>query len=224
RPLLNPKTLQMDAFATENVRGFGLLQRDSDFRDYLDAEAQYHLRPSAWVEPRGDWGKGQVVLVQLPSPNETNDNIVAFWNPAEQVTPEKPLSLEYTLKFGDSAITGESMGRVINTLVGDGNRTGGGSTDGAYRLIVDFAGGPLDKLSPRAKILATVTALEQGEVLDHYVEYIPSQRCWRLSILAKASKNTPLVLRAYLSRELETLTETWTYSLATDNDIRIQGD
>ncbi len=224
RPLLNPKSLQVDSFATENVRGFGLMQRDSDFSDYLDAEAQYHIRPSAWVEPLGDWGKGQVVLVQLPSPNETNDNIVAFWTPAGQVSPEKPLSLEYTLKFGDSLIAGEPMGRAINTLVGDGNRTGGGSAEGAYRLVVDFAGGPLEKLSPRAKILASVTALEKGEVLDHYVEYIPSQSCWRLSILAKPFENTPLVLRAYLSRDRETLTETWTYRLAGDNDIRLKGE
>ena len=32
-----------------SVRGFGLLQRDRDFRDYLDTEAQYHRRPSASV-------------------------------------------------------------------------------------------------------------------------------------------------------------------------------
>lgn len=224
RPLLNPKNLQMDFFATENVRGFGLIQRDGDFRDYLDAEAQYHARPSAWVEPRGDWGKGRVVLVQLPSPNETNDNIVAFWTPEGQIAPEKPLSLEYTLKFGGPEIAGEPMGRAIDTLVGDGNRTGGGSAEGAYRLIVDFAGGPLDKLSPRAKILATVTALENGEVLDRYVEYIVAKRCWRLSILARPHENTPLVLRAFLSKDLETLTETWTYRLAADNDIHIQGD
>ncbi len=224
RPLLNPKNLQIDAFATENVQGFGLLQRDEDFRDYLDTEAQYHIRPSAWVEPQGDWGKGQVTLVQLPSPNETNDNIVAFWTPTEQITPEKPLSLEYLLKLGDSAVAGEPTGRAINTLVGDGNRTGGGASDGAYRLIVDFAGGPLDKLSPRAKILGSVTALENGEVLDHYVEYIPSQHCWRLSLLAKPAAGSPLALRAYLTRDQETLTETWTYRLAEDNDIHGKGD
>ena len=224
RPLLNPGTLQTDAFATENVRGFGLLQRDGDFRDYLDTEAQYHIRPSAWVEPQGDWGKGQVVLVQLPSPNETNDNIVAFWTPEERITPENPLSLEYLLKFGNAEVAGEPMGQVINTLVGDGNRTGGGASDGAYRLIVDFAGGPLGKLPARAKVTGSVTALEKGEVIDHYVEFIPSEHCWRLSILAKSFADTPLVLRAYLTHGQETLTETWTYRLAEDNDIDSKGE
>lgn len=224
RPLVNPKTLQMDAFAVTNVRGFGLLQRDLDFHDYLDTEAQYHLRPSAWVKPQGDWGKGQVVLVQLPSPNETNDNIVAFWTPAERVATGEPFSLEYTLQFGNAGIAGEPVAQAINTLVGDGNRTGGGASAGAYRLIVDFAGGPLDKLSSRAKIVGAVTALENGEVLDHYVEHVPEQRCWRLSILAKPATDRPLVLRAYLKREQETLTETWTYRLPADNDIRREGD
>lgn len=224
RPLLNPKTLQMDAFATENVRGFGLLQRDNAFRDYLDTEAHYQNRPSAWVEPQGNWGQGQVMLVQLPTPDETNDNIVLFWTPAQQLTPGKPLALAYTLTFGAEAITGEPMGRAIKTLVGDGNRTGGGASPGAYRLIVDFAGGQLDKLPSRAKILASVTALQKGEVIDQYVEYIPAQHCWRLSILARPADGAALSLRAYLSREQETLTETWTYRLAADNDIHTQGE
>jgi periplasmic glucans biosynthesis protein len=224
RPLVNPKTVQMDSFSTENVRGFGLMQRDREFRDYLDAEAQYHIRPSAWVEPQGDWGLGQIVLVQLPSPDETNDNIVAFWSREGQVSPEKPLSLEYSLRFGDAGVAGEPLGQAINTLVGDGNRTGGGSAKGAYRLIVDFSGGPLDKLSSRANITGTVTALENGEILDHYVEFIPSLHCWRLSILAKPHETGPLNLRAFLHSGQEALTETWTYRLAGDNDIRTLGD
>ena len=39
------------------------------------------LRPSAWVEPIGEWGPGRVELVQIPTPDETNDNIVAYWVP-----------------------------------------------------------------------------------------------------------------------------------------------
>lgn len=224
RPLLNPMMLQMDYFTTDNVRGFGLLQRDTDFRDYLDSEAKYQSRPSAWVEPIGNWGKGRVVLVQLPTPDETNDNIVAFWTPDRPVNPESPLDLEYVLKFGGHQIAGEQMGRVVNTLVGDGSRIGGGDADGAYRLIVDFAGGRLDGLPSRSRISATVTALDSGEILDHYVEYIPAHRCWRLSLLARPAADRPLALRAFLQSGTETLTETWTYRLPGDNDIHPEGD
>ncbi len=36
------------------------------------------LRPSAWVTPKGEWGKGSVELVEIPTNDETNDNIVAY--------------------------------------------------------------------------------------------------------------------------------------------------
>ena len=224
RPILNPKKLQMDYFQTENVRGFGLIQRNVEFRDYLDNEAQYQKRPSAWVEPKGDWGQGQVVLVQLPSPDETNDNIVAFWSPTAKVTPEAPIALEYLLKVGDYSITGQKMGAAINTFVGDGSRIGGGTSRGAYRIIVDFSGGVLSKLSPGTRLTASVTGLEDSEILDHFVEYIPALHCWRLSILARPFERNPLLLRAFLHKGKETLTETWTYRLDYDNDIRVTGD
>ncbi len=35
----------------------------------------------------GGWGKGSVQLVEIPTVDETFDNIVAFWNPAEK--PER---------------------------------------------------------------------------------------------------------------------------------------
>ncbi len=91
RPLLNPKRLLVTSFATANPLGFGLMQRDRDFAHYEDLGARYDLRPSAWVEPKGSWGAGRVELVQIPSPDETNDNIVAYWVPDAAPEPRKPL-------------------------------------------------------------------------------------------------------------------------------------
>ena len=67
RPLRNPASVEISAFADENPRGFGLIQRFRDFEHYQDAEAHYEQRPSAWVEPRGDWGRGAVMLDELPT-------------------------------------------------------------------------------------------------------------------------------------------------------------
>ena len=36
------------------------------------------LRPSTWVEPLGDWGRGFVELVEIPTDREIHDNIVAY--------------------------------------------------------------------------------------------------------------------------------------------------
>ena len=69
------------AFLDDSPKGFGLLQRKRAFHDYQDAEAQYDRRPSLWVEPGAEWGPGHVELVEIPSPREMNDNIVAYWQP-----------------------------------------------------------------------------------------------------------------------------------------------
>lgn len=219
RPLMNPLNLQMDYFHTENLRGFGLLQRDPHFTHYQDLGARYELRPSAWVEPLGDWGKGQVVLVQLPSPNETNDNIVAFWTPAAKIEQPGQLLFDYRIRFGGTDLVQGPLGRTLNTFVGDGNRVGGGNEEGAYRLIVDFAGGPLQEMSPRAPVVGKITALEGGEMIEQFVEYNEPLKAWRLSILARPAKDNPLSLRAYLAEGERALTETWTYRLPRENDI-----
>lgn len=219
RPLLNPRHLQMDYFHTENLRGFGLMQRDAHFTHYQDLGARYELRPSVWVEPQGNWGKGRVVLVQLPTPNETNDNIVAFWTPAAKIQQPGQLLFDYRIRFGGPDLAAEPLGRTINTFVGDGNRVGGGSEKGAYRLIVDFAGGPLQKLPKDAPVVGNVTMLEQGELIEQFVEYNEPLQSWRLSILARPAKDKPVSLRAFLTEGEGALTETWTYRLPPVNDI-----
>ncbi|MCC5961270.1 MAG: glucan biosynthesis protein [Rhodobacteraceae bacterium] len=82
RPLANPAQVQVSAFTDKSPRGFGLVQMPTAFSDFRDQEGAYHRRPSAWVTPQGDWGAGAVMLLEIPTPNEFADNIVAFWRPA----------------------------------------------------------------------------------------------------------------------------------------------
>ena len=219
RPLLNPGTLEMDYFSTKKIQGFGLLQRDGTFSHYEDLGARYDKRPNAWVEAQGEWEQGNVVFVQLPTADETNDNIVAFWSPKALVTPETPLSLVYDVSFGNADIPHNPMGTVVNTFIGDGNRIGGGNAPNAYRVIVDFSGGPLSELSSKALIVGQVTVLDGGEILEHFVEYHEQIKGWRLSILARPSPRQPLHLRAFLKNETTALTETWTYRLPAHDNI-----
>ncbi|MDB6082618.1 MAG: periplasmic glucan biosynthesis protein MdoG, partial [Gammaproteobacteria bacterium] len=64
RQLANPIKLQVSTFTTQQPKGFGLVQRSRQQADFQDFENQYERRPSAWVEPRGDWGPGAVELVE----------------------------------------------------------------------------------------------------------------------------------------------------------------
>ena len=87
------------SFAMRALRGFGLMQRDRNFSSYEDSEARYELRPSAWIEPMGSWGPGRVELMQLSTPDETNDNIVAYWVPEPLPAMGQPLDFAYRLHW-----------------------------------------------------------------------------------------------------------------------------
>jgi glucans biosynthesis protein len=99
RPLNNPKHVALSTFQVNNPRGFGLLQRGREFSSYEDLKDRYDLRPSAWIEPQGDWGKGKVELVEIPTPDETNDNIVAFWTPDQLPPKGSRFAADYTMHW-----------------------------------------------------------------------------------------------------------------------------
>ncbi len=57
-------------FPRKRLKGFGLLQRDTEVDHYRDNEAKYHLRPSIWVETTSEWNEGAIQLLELPSEHE----------------------------------------------------------------------------------------------------------------------------------------------------------
>jgi glucans biosynthesis protein len=99
RPLGQDTQLQLYNFLDDNPKGFGLLQRDRDFQHYQDLQMKYNVRPSAWVTPHGDWGKGAVQLIHRPSSNVNFDNVVLMWNPSRPVNAGDHLDLNYTIDF-----------------------------------------------------------------------------------------------------------------------------
>src|SRR5262245_18784495 len=100
RPLVNPPSVRFNVYVDETPRSFGLLQRDRNFDHYQDDGAIDDRRPSLWVEPQSDWGKGSIQLVEIPTRDETFDNIVAFWNPADVPRPGQELLFGYRLHWG----------------------------------------------------------------------------------------------------------------------------
>jgi len=154
---------------------------------------------------------------------ETNDNIVAFWKPKEPVKQGDHRAFAYSLRFGDKDVSGQDTGRALQTFVGDGNRPGGGTEEGAYRIIVDFAGGPLDDLKPNAAIVSKVSEgsgnSDAVEIIEHFVEYVEADSTWRLSMLVRPVGEKAPVLRGQLLLDNEPLTETWTYSIGPDSGL-----
>ncbi|MDO6462469.1 glucan biosynthesis protein G [Granulosicoccaceae sp. 1_MG-2023] len=219
-PLNNPKSLHIQSFYVDNAKGFGLVQRDRAFASYEDTEALYEQRPSTWVTSKGDWGEGRVVLVEIPTPDETNDNIVAFWSPREPVAGGEEMHFSYSLAFGADPLPSQTPGRAVNSFLGRGDIMGGGDEKGAYRIVVDFDGGALEGLNDEAPLAIDASGQAGTEILEHYVSYVPGVDRWRLSLLAKPADGKALALRAALSLDGEPVTETWTYTLLSNNDIR----
>jgi glucans biosynthesis protein len=210
RPLVNPLKLSVNRFMDSKPRGFGLIQRDREFASYQDAESRFEQRPSYWIEPQGDWGKGGVELVEIPSDEEIHDNVEAYWVPDAPVTPMKLLSYSYVLFAYLRSHEWPPGGRVIATRFGRVTTAGPGTPVGARRLLIDFAGGDLDSLAESQPVQAAVSA-SGGEVDSVTVQRLPGSMAWRVAMRLKPVGDRPIDLRCYLTLYGEALTETWTY-------------
>jgi glucans biosynthesis protein len=214
RPLLNPKRLLVTSFATANPLGFGLMQRDRVFSHYEDLQAHYDLRPSAWVEPKGSWGAGKIELVQIPSPDESNDNIVAYWVPDNAPQPKQPLDLEYRILWQKETEALPPVAWVEQSRRGHGY---GKSPENSVGLVVDFAGPIFKKLPADAKLEAMVSGEPNIEILRRQSYRNDVTGGWRIALLVRRIDNgKPGELRAYLRNGNETVSETWSYILPTD--------
>lgn len=211
RPLVNPKRLLNTSHALTNPRGFGLMQRDRNFTSYEDLEAHYELRPSAWIEPQGQWGPGRVELIQIPTPDETNDNIVAFWVPDVPPKPGFPLDLEYRLLWQSEMERRPDSAWVTQTRRGHGFMK---KQDDSIALLVDFEGPSLKKLEPGTTVEPVVTADINGKVIETNVYNNRTTGGWRMTVrLRRNDSKKPVELRGYLRTNNNALTETWSYLL-----------
>lgn len=219
RPLNNPLRLSVSSYAVENPRGFGLLQRTRDFDRYEDLDDRYELRPSAWIEPRGDWGKGRVELVEIPTPDETNDNIVAYWVPEQSPQPGEPLDIGYVLHFtmDEPALHDPKLAWVSQTRLSTGDVKQSNlirQPDGSTALIVDFVGPNLAELPADAPVSTRVSIGENAELVENNLRYNPVTKGWRLTLRLKVRNATqPVELRAALVDGEKTLSETWSYQI-----------
>jgi glucans biosynthesis protein len=208
RPLANPAQLSISVFGDTNPRGFGLFQRDRDFAHYEDLEAQYHKRPSFWVEPEGDWGEGEVRLIEIPTDSEIHDNVVAFWTPRQAPKGGERIRVKYRLSALADEARQAPRGRVVATRMAA--TTAPGVKPGkARRMVVDFAGRDLDMLRAEQPVEGEVS-LSSGKLIDLRVQQLPDKRAWRLVFDVEPDAAKPVEMRAFLRLRGEPLTETWT--------------
>lgn len=205
RPLSNPPSaVHTSYFGDENPTLFGLMQRARAFEQYMDAEARYEQRPSAWVEPRGDWGRGAVVLVEIPTVDEKVDNIVAFWRPETPLRAGVQRDFAYRLTWGRTHAEDQPIARVVAT------RTGASIVDGRQAIervfAVEFDLGMIDFDS-----VAPLVEVTEGQVIGVSVTPLPGGNVARVGFHYLPGAATAAEFRLWLVSEDEVASETWLY-------------
>jgi glucans biosynthesis protein len=206
RPLINPRRLLVTSFALTDPRGFGLVQRDRWFASYEDLEARYELRPSVWVEPVGNWGAGRVELVQISTPDETNDNIVTYWVPQQPLRPGQVHEFRYRVLW-QKATERRPPGWLVQTRRGQGYPP---LPEDVIKFTVDFDGPALRKLPDDAPVTADLSVSGGGQQLALIVHKNDVTGGWRMVVrVRRTDKEKPIELRAVLRNGTVPMSETW---------------
>ncbi len=100
RPLEHTKDqFRHCVFTLEKPRSWSLVQRDRSFASYQDTEAGYHNRPSVRVEPLEGFDLGKLHLIEMPTIDETNDNVILAWEPQPMLEVGKAVRFHYRLRW-----------------------------------------------------------------------------------------------------------------------------
>lgn len=213
RPLRNPRAVEVSQFADRGVRGFGLMQRDRTFEHYQDLDLNYELRPSYWIEPREGFGEGRVELVEIPTTDETNDNIVAYWVPQRAIEPSSPQVFAYRIVSTMSEARLHPGGFALNTYrtrpvaLGSGEQAPSNST----RFIVDFIGGDLEFYLAQPEAVQVVPSATNARITRTFIVPNPQIKGFRAGIDVTGDMGQTVDMRAFLRVGSRALTETWTF-------------
>lgn len=211
RPLNNPPRTVASSFVDENPRGFGLLQRDREVGHYLDG-VYYERRPSLWVEPKGQWGRGAVQLIEIPTDDEIHDNIVAMWVPEAPAKAGSAYELGYTLHWLADEPYPTALGRVVATRLGNGGQPGTPRPKGVRKFMVEFKGPALENIPFGVKPEVVLSA-SRGTFSYTFAEAVPNDVAghWRAQFDLTVEGAEPVEMRCFLKAGDTVLTETWLY-------------
>ena len=152
-------------------------------------------------------------LVQLNTPDETHDNIVAYWVPAQMPAPGQPLEFAYELSW-----QGDEQQRPPSAWATQSRRGMGYTKLSAQALrqqvqyVVDFEGPALKALPAEASLKAVVTSDANGKVLENIAYRNPATGGWRMTVrIQRLQADRPIELRAFLQHDNHAVSETWTH-------------
>ena len=211
RPLTNPKTLQITSLSDTNPKGFGMLQRDTHWENYLDAEANYHLRPGLWVTPEKGFTKGKLELVEIPTPSETHDNIVAYWVPEKPLQEGESAYFAYTLSTLEGNKVASELASVVHTHQGASVLPGEEITEDnrTRRFVVDFSVPEGKQIDPEA--LSVSLSASQGKTHQARVYQVNGNKIIRATFLLEPAGSSAVDMRMHINYQDQRISEVWNY-------------
>ncbi|MHB8254748.1 MAG: glucan biosynthesis protein [Acidiferrobacter sp.] len=206
-PLRNPRRIAIYRFPMTNPQGFGLMQRARRAGDYRAFGMHYEDRPSAWITPEGNWGPGHLVLIELPTNSETNDNISVFWVPNNQGAPLQPLTFHYRIAWQGQNPQGAHLAYVV------AGRHAYNKARHDETYVVNFAGQALAHATP-AQVVPHVHVFGPARVVNAWVTR-DAVGGWRLQFAIARTGSGVVTIHAALMQGPARVTETWASVLPT---------
>jgi len=153
-----------------------------------------------------------VQLVEIPTEDETHDNIVAYWRPDGDISAGDSRSFDYRLYWQNiEPAFPRNIAKVVATRLGRGGIPGANPWPrDKQKFVVDFTGGPLSQMPVRFDVTPVVTA-SRGKVSDAFVLKVTGTDRWRAGFDLQLDGNAPVDLRLFLRLGNRTLSETWLY-------------
>ncbi len=204
RPVANRNTLQLSSFIDVNPRGFGVLQRERRFSQFQDDDQHWELRPSLWIEPLNDWGEGSVVLVEIPSDAEINDNVVCFWRPKAPLQPNTEAAFAYRQSWCWAPLQRPTLPVVTDT------RVGRGSSSKRKRFLVEFTSETFAD-PQRTTDLAPALSSSTGAISGLRTFVSKDNKTVRVLFELDPASETLAELRLVLEQGGKPASETWLY-------------
>lgn len=199
------------------------------------ADNRYDLASSLWVEPKGDWGAGEIELVEIPDSKEYHANIIAYWVPGPKEAspdgaagatggaPASAFTLQYRLYWMPPGTKLHDLGVVRDTRIARSDE------DGSIAVVIDFEGEALNALPADTGLTSVVEVPKEVGLLEKRLMKNGATGGWRLtlklapprggvldSLWAAREGPAQFAIAAHLKRGEnlpEVLTETWRYNL-----------
>jgi len=196
-----------------NLQGFGLLQRDTNYERYRDDQALYHKRPSIWIEPQSRFPAGYMELMELPGAHEGIDNIGAYWVVSEPIKTDEPFDYEYKIKYFSGDLPEADRSSLAKATRTDVVRHNGEQSE--IEFWVDFEGPALSSVSDPETTTIELATIRARVTNQRIKKRSPTK--WTVIVTVEPESNDgPCEIRARIKQNEKPLTERWAYLCAVE--------